>query len=106
MKAAIFHLRDEFFPPARKEQELTFVNLARYSLVGSVENDEERVDNFLEAAFDQANSIDQHWSANKGITTPYDNKRSLSVGDVLRIEAEEVVYWRVDSIGWSIVEMV
>ncbi len=104
MKAAIYHLRDEFFPPAREEQYVNFVSLARYSMVGSVGNNEETVDDFLNAAFDQANSVDHHWSKNKGITTPYDNKRSLSVGDVLHVRDEG--YYRVDAIGWSKVEMV
>lgn len=104
MKATIFHLRDEFLPPRRTTKESGFAVLDKYSMIGSVEYPVKSVSNFLEMAFELTNSIEIHWSNNKGVTCPYNNKRSTSVGDIFYIEEEG--YFRVDSIGFSKVEMV
>jgi hypothetical protein len=94
--AKVFHnSKSNFFTPAK-----TF-NQVEFDLVAAVTfNKAMSVEEALEVAYERTNSIDSHWSNNRGIImlSHERNHRSTSIGDVILFDGK---LYAVDVMGFK-----
>ena len=87
----VFHAKHTNFVPPEAFNADAFVHVA------NVDTGAKSFCSALEQAFELTNSIDEHWSLNKGVEVLVEGCRSSSVGDVFEFNGKK---YAVECIGF------